>query len=427
MKASWHLAHSLDICGAESCDESNAIAIEMSEALGLKFHFHKTFVVHPTLPPSHPIQPHILTPSPTPHPHPTPTPPTDPPSNSKMSTFIVYVDQGEHGKLIGRGGSVCRTIESETGASLTIPRRSETSDAIILSGSEEAIQGAIDRMVEVLGHAVSDSPLVTLSLDVDSGLYGRLIGPRGSTLRGLEEQCEVSISIPRRGEDGYVTVKGSSDAVNSALIAMGDVLGLAPDVVGRDPPLGEDEMDVTGTAIAGAVDFSRWGPGELNEALFFSGLEDNQNEDSLDRFLSFILGAKHSLDICVFTISEPRIVACILKQAARGISCRIITDETTMDNVGSDIVQLRDAGIPVRIDNSPGHMHHKTCILDARNADGSPRDGGVLINGSLNWTSAASSLDMESNCENVMIVNHPNLMAAFCNEFERLWSSFDDL
>merc|ERR1711916_6488 len=66
----------------------------------------------------------------------------------------------------------------------------------------------------------------------------------------------------------------------------GDVLGLAPDVVGRDPPLGEDEMDVTGTAIAGAVDFSRWGPGELNEALFFSGLEDNQNEDSLDRFLS---------------------------------------------------------------------------------------------------------------------------------------------
>jgi hypothetical protein len=30
-----------------------------------------------------------------------------------------------------------------------------------------------------------------------------------------------------------------------------------------------------------------------------------------------------------------------------------------MKNVGSDIERLKQAGIPVRIDTSPSHMHHK--------------------------------------------------------------------
>jgi phosphatidylserine/phosphatidylglycerophosphate/cardiolipin synthase-like enzyme len=66
-------------------------------------------------------------------------------------------------------------------------------------------------------------------------------------------------------------------------------------------------------------------------------------------------------------------------------------------------------------------------------------DGGVLVNGSFNWTRGAAT----ANCENIMIVNHrplaraaavpaPRLALTPCGaqveqysaEFERLWSKF---
>ena len=38
---------------------------------------------------------------------------------------------------------------------------------------------------------------------------------------------------------------------------------------------------------------------------------------------------------------------------------RIVTDDECASAQGSDIAYLQDAGIEVRMDNSPAHMHHK--------------------------------------------------------------------
>jgi len=48
--------------------------------------------------------------------------------------------------------------------------------------------------------------------------------------------------------------------------------------------------------------------------------------------------------------------------------------------LGSDINDLANAGIPVRLDNDvKSHMHHKFCLIDDK----------IIINGSFNWTKAA--------------------------------------
>jgi phosphatidylserine/phosphatidylglycerophosphate/cardiolipin synthase-like enzyme len=71
-------------------------------------------------------------------------------------------------------------------------------------------------------------------------------------------------------------------------------------------------------------------------------------------------------DLAVFTITDDRISSAILSAHKRGASIRIVTDNDKAFDPGSDIDRLRDAGIPVRIDRTPFHMHHKFAIFDNR-------------------------------------------------------------
>lgn len=120
--------------------------------------------------------------------------------------------------------------------------------------------------------------------------------------------------------------------------------------------------------------------------------------------------ARTSADICVFTVADDRITDAILKAFQRGIAVRLISDNDKMLDDGSDIQYLQQQGIPVRMDASPYHMHHKFALFD----------GQLLLNGSFNWTRSAS----ENNFENLLLTTEPMLVNAFVREFEGLWERF---
>lgn len=143
---------------------------------------------------------------------------------------------------------------------------------------------------------------------------------------------------------------------------------------------------------------------ELNEAHFFP------SEKGLQRLLSCLASAKTSLDICVFTITDNRISNAIVDAHKRGVKVRVISDNDKASDLGSDVVSLSDAGVPIAVDNEPDHMHHKFAVVDKT----------ILINGSFNWTRSASS----RNFENIVLTNQPKLVQSFLQEFERLWTSF---
>ena len=117
--------------------------------------------------------------------------------------------------------------------------------------------------------------------------------------------------------------------------------------------------------------------------------------------------ARHSVDLCVFTLSDDRITAEILAAHRRGVSLRCISDNDKEFDLGSDIGQLRAAGIPVAVDRTEAHMHHKFAIFD----------GARLLNGSYNWTRSAC----EFNEENLVLTNDPSLVRRFADEFDSLW------
>ena len=69
------------------------------------------------------------------------------------------------------------------------------------------------------------------------------------------------------------------------------------------------------------------------------------------------------------------------------------------------------AGIPLKVDAKPNHMHHKFAIFDRSR----------LLTGSYNWTRSAS----ERNEENFLITDDRRLVRPFETEFNRLWEAFD--
>jgi len=128
----------------------------------------------------------------------------------------------------------------------------------------------------------------------------------------------------------------------------------------------------------------------------------------LQRIISRLNGTRLSADICVFTITDDRISAAILELHRRGAKVRIITDNEKAFDEGSDVVRFQQAGIPLKVDITPFHMHHKFAIFDGRR----------VLNGSYNWTRSAAN----SNCENVVDTGDPAAVARFQHEFEQLWT-----
>ena len=76
--------------------------------------------------------------------------------------------------------------------------------------------------------------------------------------------------------------------------------------------------------------------------------------------------------------------------------------------MGSDIDELARAGIAVKMDITPNHMHHKFMIADQR----------TLITGSYNWTLSAAKY----NHENILVTSEAGVIKSFANEFEQLWN-----
>lgn len=135
-------------------------------------------------------------------------------------------------------------------------------------------------------------------------------------------------------------------------------------------------------------------------------------EDCLRAICLQLRSARHSIDICVFTISDDRISSEIVAAHRRRVALRIITDNEKELDPGSDIAQFRREGIAVRVDRSSAHMHHKFALFD----------GQLLLNGSYNWTRSAA----ESNEENLIQTRDLALVKGFAAQFEQLWVMTSD-
>lgn len=145
---------------------------------------------------------------------------------------------------------------------------------------------------------------------------------------------------------------------------------------------------------------------EIKASAFFS-----PGDDCLHRIRRLISESRHTLDICVFTITDNRIVRKLEEAHARGLKIRIISDDDKSMDLGSDLAHLSREGIDCRLDRTTAHMHHKFAIADQ----------DLLLTGSYNWTRSAAT----ENDENIVVTNNPGLVRSFTGKFEEMWRQLD--
>jgi phosphatidylserine/phosphatidylglycerophosphate/cardiolipin synthase-like enzyme len=139
----------------------------------------------------------------------------------------------------------------------------------------------------------------------------------------------------------------------------------------------------------------------LHKVFFSPGL------DIIESISDMLKRANKSLDLCVFTITDERLAADLVDCLERGIKVRLITDDEKIYDHGSAIMDLKNAGIPVKIDHSRYNMHHKFGIIDSR----------IVFTGSFNWTYTAS----KHNQENMLMTSNFDIVKQYVEQYEVLW------
>lgn len=138
-----------------------------------------------------------------------------------------------------------------------------------------------------------------------------------------------------------------------------------------------------------------------------------------DTLIAYIDRAKQSIDIAIYNFNNDglsNISSAINSAAARGVLVRLIFCGTSANmgvaDLESDVNTLQGPDSTTR----DGIMHNKFMIIDANSSNaGDP----VVWTGSFNWTDG----NMNTDANNVVIVQDQSLARTYRLEFEEMWGS----
>ena len=116
-----------------------------------------------------------------------------------------------------------------------------------------------------------------------------------------------------------------------------------------------------------------------------------------------------SIYISMFYLTNSWITDALIDAKDRGVEIKIIADATLTKEPTAQVFKIREAGIPVKIENWNGKMHQKSAIFDDE----------YTIVASTNWTGAAEY----ANDENMLIIKNEDIAKQQTKEFIRLWKS----
>jgi hypothetical protein len=119
--------------------------------------------------------------------------------------------------------------------------------------------------------------------------------------------------------------------------------------------------------------------------------------------------AEAFINIAMYVFTDKEIAASLINAQDKGVKIRVYLDKSQIDSKYSLSRFLVKKGIKVRISTNDYIMHHKFAIIDNR----------ILLTGSYNWTFSANN----RNDENLLIIDDPEVIEIFQNQFVNLWTN----
>ena len=128
--------------------------------------------------------------------------------------------------------------------------------------------------------------------------------------------------------------------------------------------------------------------------------------------IPLINGATTSIRFLAFSFTDFPLADAMIQRAAQGVDVAGVFDKTQAGGKGAELGTFFCAGVPVRNDGNKQFMHNKVIVVDER----------YVITGSLNFSTSAE----ESNDENVIIIDNPEIARLYMQDFERVYNQGTD-
>jgi phosphatidylserine/phosphatidylglycerophosphate/cardiolipin synthase-like enzyme len=137
--------------------------------------------------------------------------------------------------------------------------------------------------------------------------------------------------------------------------------------------------------------------------------EDHALETAI---IPVVKSATKSIRFLAFSYTDFPLAEAMIKRAQNGVNVAGVFEKVGSDTDAAELKTLSCAQVPVRQDGNGGFMHNKVIVVDER----------YVITGSLNFSTNAE----ESNDENVIIIDNPEIAKLYMQDFERVWALASD-
>ena len=132
--------------------------------------------------------------------------------------------------------------------------------------------------------------------------------------------------------------------------------------------------------------------------------EDKALEQAIIPVVNF---AQSSIRFLAFSFTDYPLANAMILRAQSGVSVAGVYEKVGSSTDAAEFKTLFCGGVPVRRDGNPSFMHNKVIVVDER----------FVITGSLNYSTSAE----ESNDENVIIIDNPEIARLYLQDFDRVW------
>jgi phosphatidylserine/phosphatidylglycerophosphate/cardiolipin synthase-like enzyme len=133
--------------------------------------------------------------------------------------------------------------------------------------------------------------------------------------------------------------------------------------------------------------------------------EDKAIEQAI---LPVVNSATQSIRFLAFSFTDYPLAQAMVQRAQAGVDVAGVFEKVGSDTDAAELKTLYCANVPVRRDGNSAFMHNKVIVVDQR----------YVITGSLNFSTNAE----ESNDENVLIIDNPEIARLYMQNFDRIWS-----
>lgn len=124
--------------------------------------------------------------------------------------------------------------------------------------------------------------------------------------------------------------------------------------------------------------------------------------------IPLVNSATKSIRFLAFSFTDFPLAEAMIKRSQNRVDVAGVFEKVGSDTDAAELDTLFCAQVPVRQDGNGGFMHNKVIVVDER----------YVVTGSLNFSTNAE----ESNDENVIIIDNPDIAKLYLQNFERIWS-----